>query len=217
MLSTLQCDTDCVGAQVFTGDKGSERGSQQYVDSMHETSGVLRDQGNAVTATWVPVSSEHELLRLAKDEAREATRECATPAAKFPRAGTTTLGIARRKQRAGNKIPSNVGDFTKRVDGARPGKHTRQIVYQLTWKEANVLAQLRTGMARLNDYLYRIKASTSQQMTAFRMEMIKCTNTPRGNISFYLGGKQRSDKDSWTPNMEAVRATIRYAFERGAL
>ena len=83
--------------------------------------------------------------------------------AALPRTRSTTLGIARAKQRADNKIPSNFGDFTKRIDGALPGKHTRQLYDQLTWKEANVLAQLRTGMARLNDYLYRIKAAASQQ------------------------------------------------------
>lgn len=174
-----------------------------------------KGKGNTVTVTWVPVSSEHELLKLAQDEARDATREGAFPAAKFPRARSTTLGIARAKQRVDNKIPTNVGDFTKRIDGALPGNHTRRLYDQLTWKEANVLAQLRTGMARLNDYLYRIKATASQQCacgharetvghfffrctrwTTFRTEMIQCTDTQRGNISFYLGGKQRSDNDN---------------------
>lgn len=223
-------------AAVLTLRNPRQQSGQQYVDSIHETIGVLRDQGNTVTVTWVPVSSEHGLLKLAKDEAREATREDATPAAKFPRARSTTLGIARAKQRADNKIPSNVGDYTKRIDGALPGKHTRQLYDQLTWKEANVLAQLRTGMARLNDYLYRIKAAASQQCacgharetvdhflfrctrwTAFRMEMMQCTDTQRGNISFFLGGKQRSDNENWVPNMEAVRATIRYALATGRL
>ncbi|OAQ60858.1 reverse transcriptase [Purpureocillium lilacinum] len=205
-------------AAVLTLRNPRQQSGQQYVDSIHETIGVLRDQGNAVTVTWVPVSSEHGLLKLAKDEAREATREDATPAAKFPRARSTTLGIARAKQRADNKIPSNFGDFTKRIDGA------------------NVLAQLRTGMARLNDYLYRIKAAASQQCacgharetvdhflfrctrwTAFRTEMMQCTDTQRGNISFFLGGKQRSDNGKWAPNMEAVWATIRYALATGRL
>ena len=174
--------------------------------------------------------------QLSRALARDATREGATPAAKFPRARSTTLGIARAKQRSDNKIPNDVGDFTKRIDGALPGKHNRQLYDQLTWKEANVLAQLRTGMARLNDYLYRIKATASQQCdcgharetvdhflfrctrwTAFHTEMIQCTNTQRGNISFYLGGKQRSDNENWAPNMEAVRATIRYALATGRL
>ncbi|KAJ6436780.1 ATP-dependent DNA helicase tlh1 [Purpureocillium lavendulum] len=149
-------------AAVLTLRNPRQQSGQQYVDSMHETIDALRDQGNAVTVTWVPVSREHGLLKMAKDEARDATREGATPAAKFPRARSTTLGIARAKERADNKIPNNVGDFTKRIDGALPGKHTRQLYDQLTWKEANVLAQLRTGMARLNDYLYRIKATASQ-------------------------------------------------------
>lgn len=121
------------------------------VDSIHQT-GVLRGRGNAVTGTRVPISGEHGLSRVAKDDARDTTREDAT-AAKFPSARSTTLGIARATQRADKKIPSNVGAFTETIDGALPEKHTRQLYDQLKWKEANVLAQLSTAMVRLKDYL----------------------------------------------------------------
>ena len=37
------------------------------------------------------------------------------------------------------------------------------------------------------------------------------------NFSFYLGGKSPSDNKDWTPNIEAVRATIRFAMATGRL
>jgi hypothetical protein len=43
------------------------------------------------------------------------------------------------------------------------------------------------------------------------------TDTRRGNLSFYLGGKAPSDPERWTPNMDAVRATVKYAIATGRL
>jgi hypothetical protein len=133
-------------------------------------------------------------------------------------------------------LPENIGKYSKKVDTALPGKHTRQLYDQGSWKEASVLAQLRTGMARLNVSLYRIDAVPSDQCAcgqaretvehflfrckkwiAYRAEMLQCTDTHRSNISFYLGGKSPSDDESWTPNMKAVRATIRFALATGRL
>jgi hypothetical protein len=47
--------------------------------------------------------------------------------------------------------------------------------------------------------------------------MLEYIDTYRGNISFYLGGKSPSDKKDWTPNLEAVRATIRFVMATGRL
>jgi hypothetical protein len=106
----------------------------------------------------------------------------------------------------------------------------------LSRREASVLAQLRTGMARLNGYLFRISVAASQQCacgqaietvehflfrcrkwTAHRTEMLQCTEILRGNLSFYLGGKSLSDDTKWMPNMQAVHATIRFAMVTGRL
>jgi hypothetical protein len=38
-----------------------------------------------------------------------------------------------------------------------------------------------------------------------------------GNLSFYLGGKAPSDPETWTPNMEAVQATIKFTLATGQL
>ena len=127
-------------------------------------------------------------------------------------------------------LPEKVGKHIKRVDAALPGKHTRQLYDHLTFKEARTLSQLRTGMARLNGYLFQVKAVPSNQCACgqaeetvehfvlrckkwaeLRAEMLKCTETRGSNISFYLGGKSTSDGENWKPNMEAVRATVRFA------
>ena len=146
------------------------------------------------------------------------------------------LNIARSKAVTSKEWPENVGKHSKRVDAALPGKHTRQLYDRLSWKEASVLALLRTGMARLNGYLYRIKVAETdqcgcgqaretvehflfrcQKWTTHRTEMLQCTHTHRSNISFFLGGKSPSDDRSWTPNLEAVRASIRFAIATGRL
>ena len=91
-------------------------------------------------------------------------------------------------------------------------------------------------MVRLNAYLHQIKAATSDQCacgharetiehflfhctqwTVHRAGLLRCTETHRGNLSFYLGGKSPADTEKWTPNMEAVRATIRFAMATGRL
>ncbi|KAL0929398.1 uncharacterized protein CTRU02_215564 [Colletotrichum truncatum] len=149
---------------------------------------------------------------------------------------STTLNAARPKMPQERALPEKVGRFSKRVDKALPGKHTRQLYDELTWKEASTLAQLRTGPARLNYYLHRIDVVPSHvcvcgratetvehflfrctKWTTHRAEMLQCTETQRSNISFYLGGKSATDDDKWTPNMQAVRATIRFALATGRL
>jgi ribonuclease HI len=82
---------------VLTLRNPRQQSGQQHVNSIHETISSLRDQGNVVTVIWVPISGEHKLLKLAKDEARDATREGVSPAAKFPRVRSTTLGIAKAR------------------------------------------------------------------------------------------------------------------------
>ncbi|KAJ5543770.1 hypothetical protein N7494_005049 [Penicillium frequentans] len=149
---------------------------------------------------------------------------------------STTLSLARSQAVPRNTLPGDVGKHAKRVDAALPGKHTRLLYYRLSWKEATVLAQLRTGMARLNGYLYRINAADTDQCacgqaketvehflfrcrkwTGHRTDMLQCDDPHRGNLSFYLGGKSHSDNEKWAPNLEAVRASIRFAIATGRL
>lgn len=47
--------------------------------------------------------------------------------------------------------------------------------------------------------------------------MLQCTETQRGNLSFYMGGKSSLDGAKWKPNMAAVRAKIRFVTATGRL
>ena len=128
------------------------------------------------------------------------------------------------------EIPRNVGKFTRELDKALPGKHIKKLYDSLKRSEASILAQLRTGMARLNEYLHRIGASETDQCSCGqatesvkhflfrctkwdeqRRQLFRETDTRRGCLSFFLGGRSPSDQESnWKPNISAVRATIRY-------
>ena len=223
-------------AAVLTIQQPRQQSGQQHICCIYKSVRALRTNGNTVTIRWLPAGEESKLWEIAKGKAKQATRQGATPETQPPRMRSTTLNIAQSNRRTRNHLPDKVGAHSKRVDAALPGKHTQFLYEHLSRKEAGILAQLRTGMARLNGYLHCIRAAPSDQCvcgkaretvdhflfrcekwTAYRTEMLECTNTHRSNISFYLGGKSPSDKKDWTPNMAAVRATIRFAMATGRL
>jgi hypothetical protein len=193
-------------AAVLTLRKPQQQSGQEHISRIYGSIRALKRDGNTTTILWLPSSEENELIKLAKEKAKAATRPGTPPQTQLPRMRSTTLNVARAKHGTARGLPENVGKYSKRIDTALPGKHTRQLYDRLSWKEANVLAQLRTGMARLNTYLHRIKATSTDQCvcgqaretvdhflfwcrrwTMYRTEMLQCTDTNRGNISFYLG------------------------------
>jgi exonuclease III/ribonuclease HI len=212
-----------------------QQSGQKHISQCYSTLRALKRDGSTVTVLWLPSGEEHELAKLAKRRAKESTRPEATIQTEIPRARSTTLNLARR-QGLGKPPPEKTGKYSRKIDAALPGKHTRRLYDKLSRKEASTLAQLRTGMARLNTYLYRIRAETTdycecgqaketvdhflfrcRRWTAQRTEMLQYTQTSRGNLSFYLGGKGPTDDEKWTPNMEAVKATIRFAMATNRL
>jgi ribonuclease HI len=222
-------------AAVLSLGRPRQQSGQEYISRFYRAARALKRDGNTVSVLWLPASEECELAKLAKQNAKNSTRSSATPQTQLPRMKSTTLNIA-RKTLTTTKAPEKTGKYSKTLDSALPGKHTRRLYDKLSRKEAAVLAQLRTGMARLNTFLYRIRASTTDQCdcgqgqetvdhflfrcrrwTTHRTELLQCTQTNRGNMSFYLGGKTPTDDDKWTPNMDAVRATIRFAIATGRL
>ena len=223
-------------AVALTLARPHQQSGQQHIRHIYDAIKTLKRNGNSFTVMWIPTGEENELLSHAKEMAKAASRSGAIPQKTIPKVRSTTLNEARRKRGIATSLPDKVGKYSKKIDTALPGKHTRQLYDHLSWKEASVLAQLRTGMVRLNAYLHQIKAATSDQCacgrtretiehflfhctqwTVHRAGLLRCTETHRGNLSFYLGGKSPADNEKWTPNMEAVRATIRFAMATGRL
>ncbi|KAF7520275.1 hypothetical protein G7054_g12831 [Neopestalotiopsis clavispora] len=155
------------------------------------------------------------LQQLAKEAARKATLAGSSPSVKPFRAKSTTLNNARKRLSRTDAPPDTIGAFSKRIDTALPGCHTRQLYDALSWKEASVLVQLRTGMARLNYYLAQIGAVSSPECdcghaketvehfvlhcrnwTSYRKDLLDFARNRRGSISFLLGGKTHRDDEN---------------------
>jgi hypothetical protein len=229
---------------VFTSNKAAalavgqprQQSGQEEIRHIYDAVETLRENGNKVSIAWIPSGGDFELARVAKEAARRSTKQGCLPNRLPFRARPTTLSIAKAERQRTERLPEGVGKYSKKVDSALPGRHTRKLYDLLTWKEARVLAQLRTGMARLNGYLYQIGAATThrcpcgqaketvdhflfrcRKWTSYRAQMLQCTDTRRGNLSFYLGGKATSDPQNWAPDIEAVRATVGYAIATGRL
>lgn len=56
---------------------------------------------------------------------------------------------------------STTGQFTRQLDSALSGPHTKMLYDSLDREKASILAQLRTGHARLNGHLHRIGKTDS--------------------------------------------------------
>jgi hypothetical protein len=209
---------------------------QASIGQIYKGFRTLREGGNRVHIAWVPARGKFELGKKAKGAARQANKQGCLPEEQPYRAKSTTINIARAKQREQEALPEGIGRYSREIDTALPGKHTRILYDTLKRREASILAQLRTGMVRLNGYLHQIGAAESDQCacgqaketikhflfrctrwTTHRMQMLQQTDTRRGSLSFYLGGKAPSDPEQWTPNMDAVRATVKYAIATGRL
>ena len=149
-------------------------------------------------------------------------------------AKTTVLCLAKREHKG--DLIERVGEYTRKFDTALPGTHTRLLYNSFKRTEAGILAQLRTGMSRLNGYLYRINAAQTDlcacgqaketvehflfrcaQWDQYRDILRKQTDTKMGCLSFFLGGKFPSDSEPWKPRLSVVRATIQYAMATGRL
>lgn len=231
---------------IFTSNKAAlltlrrprQQSGQKAIVEICNTIQEMATRGNKTVVIWKSQQDDDpfELALRAKAAAQRSTLRGSEPQKRPYRARSTTLNNAKRKLLACRTLPEKAGAFSKKVDLALPGRHTRELYDKLSSQEASVLAQLRTGMARLNYYLHQIGSAPSAacacghtretvehflfrcpKWTSQRIEMLQCTSTKRGNLSYYLGGKARDDGDRWKPDLEAVKATIRYAIGTGRL
>lgn len=208
-----------------------QQSGQCTIRQIYDRTEYLQKRGCSLRLMWVSAKDEgFALRRMAKEAAQRATNaECMVEIPSY-QARSTTLRVTLAQQRQRRQLPEAVGKYSKRIDKAIPGKHTRALYDSLNRKESNVLAQLRTGMMRLNSHLHMMGAVESdvcdcgqatetiehflfrcKQWTRQREVMLKCSRTKMGNLSFFLGGKVASDDDKWKPDIQAVRAAIKFA------
>ena len=111
----------------------------------------------------MPSQRNLEVGGLAKRAAKVATEPGKAPDRQPRQAKATILREMKLRIKANGALPEGIGKHSKNVDAALLGKHTKAMYNTLKKKEASTLAQLRTGMARMNGYLHRIGASETDQ------------------------------------------------------
>jgi hypothetical protein len=212
----------------------TQQSGQSYLCQIYTATHRLAEAGNLVLAMWTPAHEDISLMEKAKATARQAVNPPTQMEDTTPSAMATVLSLAKNDLRL--KPIEKVGVYTKKFDTALPGKHTSCLYNAFKRTEAATLAQLRTGMSRLNAYLYRINATESDlcacgqaketvdhflfrctQWNEQRRVLLRHNTTRSGSLSFFLGGKAASDPESWKPNLPAVRATVQYAIATGRL
>jgi hypothetical protein len=211
-----------------------QQSGQSLIQQIYKATSKLKADGNQVFTMWTPSQEEVTLRAKAKALAKQATT--GEDYKQVQGAKATILQQAIARQRRHSRPIKTVGEYTRKLDTALPGKHTRLLYNSFKWAEASILAQLRTGMTKLNGYLHRIKASDTDQCACgharetvehflfrctqwdqHRHRLCQQTETKMGCLSFFLGGKQRSDPPSWKPNLAAVRAVVQYTIATGRL
>ena len=217
--------------------KPRQQSGQGTIREIYKHAERVGKGGNTITMRWVsPTNDSFTLGAKAKTEARKATDSGCRTTKPLYQARSTRLRVLLAQRRQHMVLPESVGSYSKQLDKALPGKHTRTLYDALKRRESDILVQLRTGMARVNKYLHRIGAAETDTCDCGQEEetvdhfLFRCPRWDEqrehmrnvdgemmGNLSFFLGGKTAEDGHKWRPNLAAVRAAIKFAKSTGRL
>ncbi|PVH68992.1 hypothetical protein DL98DRAFT_399553, partial [Cadophora sp. DSE1049] len=111
------------GALLATSQPRHQSG-QTSIEEFYKIASALRKGGNSISMTWIPSQESFELSRRAKEAARQATEPGRIPEGRCYQAKSTTINNARAKE-ATRTLPNGVGKYSREMDAALPGKHTR--------------------------------------------------------------------------------------------
>ncbi|KAJ0132998.1 C2H2 type master regulator of conidiophore development brlA [Fusarium oxysporum f. sp. albedinis] len=148
-----------------------QQSGQGTIRQIYEHIERLGKGNNRVKMVWaLSRGDDFTMGREAKRQAQRATRAECTPQSLPYQARSTRTRLAAAKLRQQQTLPDRVGGYSKRIDRALPGKHTKALYDRLKRRDADMLSQLRTGMAMINSYLSKIGAAES--------DMCECGRAP---------------------------------------
>ena len=220
--------------------KPCQQSGQFIINRIITEAHMINASGKAsVRFQWSPGHSDISGNDLAHTLAQQATEVGQSVSSMYnqPVLQTTALRIAKQIQSPKDESFNNpkTGRFTKVIDKALPGKHTRLLYDKKPHSRASILCQLRSGICRLNSYLFKIKAAASPycecgvteesvdhflfRCTKWREQRTRLreisTKAGRWDTSFFLGGWSGVTidgvKDKWKPALDAVTATLDFA------
>ena len=172
----------------------------------------------------------------AKVAAKIATRPDRVEIRGIYKARSIILNLVIAKiRKKGNTLPEGVGKFTRAMDMALPGEHTRKIYDGLGKRDACLLAELRTNKSKLRGYLNTIGAIESgfckcgRAIETVRHFLFACQRWEglrsvwlasmgrinRGSLGKALGGKTVEDSEPWAPNLRILKETLKFVKATG--
>lgn len=211
---------------------------QWLIEKIYQKLATLYRDNYRIRIVWVPGSKlkEDPLGARAKANAKKSTRRGQIADGNGNAARSTTLRIAKEARTEDRQRTFTTGREIREIDYAVSGRHIRKLYDALTKDQARILVQLRTGMIRLNKYLFRISAAETEECECseeaetrehflFRCKrwdrQRRATWTPEWlqdpDISLCLGGKKATDNEKWTPDIDIVQKTIAFAAATGRL
>ena len=216
-------------------------GQQSGQDILRQTFSFIsriQSTGVSVIIRWISFDAKipayHEARRLAKVASRRTTT-CTSNTVLLKTAAKRQARELSLKPPRDAFATSTTGKFIKQLDRALPGPHTKQLYNGISSEQASILIQLRTSNCKLNSYLVKIGASeTSGCLCGAENETVQhflfscprwkierrdilrnITTTRWGDKSFFLGGwsgpRLDGELSKWSPNIEAVKAAIKFA------
>jgi hypothetical protein len=141
-----------------------QQSGQAYTHQIYESESKLKDTGSQIIAIWAPALEKVNIKAKAKAMAKQATILGKEAQERRPSAKATVLRQAIAEHRQWKPI-ERLGEYTRNLDAALPGKHTCLLYNSFKRVGASTLAQLRTGMIQLNGYLHQIGASETDHCT----------------------------------------------------
>ncbi|EAQ84613.1 predicted protein [Chaetomium globosum CBS 148.51] len=113
-----------------------QQSGQSIIRQIYDLARLHRQRGNSVNFLWIPAEIDFALGSDAKAAAQRASKQGRTPDSQIPQAKSTAMRLAMERQRATRVLPVSVGKFSKVMDAALPGKHTRHLYDKLKRREA---------------------------------------------------------------------------------
>jgi ribonuclease HI len=104
-----------------------QQSGQETIQQIYKRIQILQHRGNAVNAIWIPAHTDINLKQQAKAEARKSTGMERLPEKQPFQAKSTALRLTLVERQEEWTLPTDVGRYSKAMDTALPGKHTRRL------------------------------------------------------------------------------------------
>ena len=104
-----------------------QQSGQESLHAIYSSINTMEEQGNRVTGQWTPNRSEFRLRSTAKAAAKEATKQGQQVNGEQRQAKAAIVRALLSRHGHPKTLPEGVGRFSKEVDKALPGRHTKTL------------------------------------------------------------------------------------------